>query len=141
MSSFAEVVQALLVIVVIGLAMRNARLKREKELLSRQLGEMQTKEEEKSPERIAATEAKQEIAAASEIEKENSCTNAAPLRGQRWTLAELNSSCPQCGSIEFEMRTYGGPWEYADTHCAGCGKLILRFDEDNTRHLTVRRIV
>jgi len=27
------------------------------------------------------------------------------------------------------MRTYGGPWEYADTHCAQCGKLIRRYDE------------
>jgi hypothetical protein len=45
-----------------------------------------------------------------------------------WTYADQNKSCPDCGSHEFEMRTYGGPWEYADTHCAGCGKLIHRYD-------------
>ena len=32
--------------------------------------------------------------------------------------------CPSCGSAEFEMRTYGGSWDDADTHCATCGKLV-----------------
>lgn len=133
MSSSAEVVQALLVVVVIGLAMRNARLKREKELLSKQLGEMRTREEEgKGAERIAVEALNPGIAAVPDIEKEHS----RPDRD-----SGPAESCPECGSTEFEMRTYGGPWEYADTHCARCGKLILRFDEDNTRHLTVRRIV
>jgi hypothetical protein len=45
-----------------------------------------------------------------------------------WTYVDQNKSCPDCGSSEFEMRTYGGPLEYADTHCAKCGKLIRRFD-------------
>jgi ribosomal protein L37AE/L43A len=36
------------------------------------------------------------------------------------------TSCPRCGSKEFEYRTYGGSWEDADTHCAKCGKLIHR---------------
>lgn len=66
-------------------------------------------------------------------------TAPAPNRG--WTFSDQNPSCPDCGSTEFEMRTYGGPWEYADTHCAMCGKLILRFDEANTRHLSVQRVV
>jgi len=34
------------------------------------------------------------------------------------------ASCPNCGSTEFEMRTYGGSWDDADTHCAKCGKLV-----------------
>jgi tRNA(Ile2) C34 agmatinyltransferase TiaS len=46
----------------------------------------------------------------------------------QWTYTAQNASCPDCGSTEFEMRTYGGPMEYADTHCAKCGRLIRRFD-------------
>jgi len=34
--------------------------------------------------------------------------------------------CPGCGSTEREMRTYGGNWDDADSHCARCGKLIHR---------------
>jgi hypothetical protein len=45
-----------------------------------------------------------------------------------WTYVDRNTSCPDCGSSEFEMRDYGGPSEFADTHCAKCGKLIRRFD-------------
>lgn len=52
----------------------------------------------------------------------------APSANPRWTYTVQNTSCPDCGSTEFEMRTYGGPWEYADTHCAKYGKLIRRFD-------------
>jgi ribosomal protein L37AE/L43A len=51
-----------------------------------------------------------------------------PVPNSRWTFTIQNTSCPHCASKEFEMRTYGGPWEYADTHCAACGKLIRRFD-------------
>jgi len=52
----------------------------------------------------------------------------APSAQGLWTYVDQNKSCPECGSSEFEMRTYGGPLEYADTHCAKCGKLIRRFD-------------
>jgi hypothetical protein len=52
----------------------------------------------------------------------------APSAKGLWTYVDQNKSCPDCGSSEFEMRTYGGPLEYADTHCAKCGKLIRRFD-------------
>ena len=45
MSTSAEVVQAILTIVVIGLAIRNGKLKREKELLFKQLCRMRDKEE------------------------------------------------------------------------------------------------
>ena len=45
MSSFAEAVQAILAIVVIGLAIQNGKLKREKELLFKQLCRMRDKEE------------------------------------------------------------------------------------------------
>ena len=51
-----------------------------------------------------------------------------PTANVWWTYTVQNQSCPDCGSTEFEMRTYGGPWEYADTHCAECGKLIHRYD-------------
>ena len=34
--------------------------------------------------------------------------------------------CPDCRSTEFEVRTYGGSWDDADFHCAGCGRLIHR---------------
>jgi hypothetical protein len=36
------------------------------------------------------------------------------------------SPCPDCGSTELEMRTYGGSTDDADSHCAKCGKLIHR---------------
>ena len=52
----------------------------------------------------------------------------APAANGRRTYTVQNESCPDCGSTELEMRTYGGLWEYADTHCAECGKLIRRFD-------------
>ena len=49
-----------------------------------------------------------------------------PLRfaNNRLTYTDQNTLCPSCGSTVFEMRTYGGSWDDADTHCAGCGKLI-----------------
>ena len=161
MSSFAEAVIAILVIAVIGLAIRNGKLKREKELLFKQLRRMRDKEERKNPE-LAAT---QETAEVQEIETGHSCPNCksglteiyersrdqegwicracnhtwlvlnppryspvVPSGKSRWTYTIRNTSCPDCGCVEFEMRTYGGPWEYADTHCASCGKLIRRFD-------------
>jgi len=116
MSSFAEAVQAILAIVVIGLAIQNGKLKREKELLFKQLCRMRDKEEGEKPE-LFAMQAKQEIAEVPVVETDS------------WlTYMVQYTSCPDCGSAEFEMRTYGGPWEYADTHCAKCGKLIRRFD-------------
>src|ERR1700674_2835831 len=118
MSSFAEVVQAILTIVVIGLAIRNGKLKREKELLFKQLCRMRDKEEGGKRE-LFAMQAKQEIAEVPEVETDSWRTYMVQIQ---------NTSCPDCGSTEFEMRTYGEPWEYADTHCAKCGKLIRRFD-------------
>jgi transposase-like protein len=41
----------------------------------------------------------------------------------QWSYVHT-TSCPGCGSTEFEMRTYGGSWDDADTHCARCGRLI-----------------
>jgi hypothetical protein len=38
----------------------------------------------------------------------------------------IASPCPDCGSSELEMRTYGGSTDDADSHCAQCGKLIHR---------------
>ena len=64
MSSFAAAVQAILVIAVIGFAVRNWKLKREKELLFAQLRE---KTEGRNPE-LVAMQAKQEIAEGLEIE-------------------------------------------------------------------------
>ena len=43
-----------------------------------------------------------------------------------WTYTVQNTSCPECGSNEFECRTYGGSWDDADIHCAKCGRLIHR---------------
>jgi hypothetical protein len=125
MSSFAVAVQAILVTAVIGLAVRSW-LKREKELLFAQLRE---KAEGRNPE-LVAMQAKQEIAEGPEIETASLPCNSrvAPSANGLWTFAIQNTSCPDCGCTEFEMKTYGGPWEYADTHCAGCGKLIRRFD-------------
>ena len=126
MSSFAEAVQGILVIAVIGFAVRNWKLKREKELLFAQLRE---KTEGRNPE-LVAMQAKQEIAEGLEIEtaRLTRYSRVAPSANGLWTFAIQNTSCPGCGCTEFEMKTYGGPWEYADTHCAGCGKLIRRFD-------------
>ena len=116
MSRFAEIVQAILVISVIGLAVRNRKLKREKEILSEQLCRMREKEEGRNPEPVPMQ--------ATQLESDP----VAPSADGLWTFPIQNTSCPDCGCTEFEMRTYGGPWEYADTHCAGCGKLIRRFD-------------
>jgi hypothetical protein len=126
MSSFAEAVQAILLIAVIGLAVRNWKLKREKELL---FARLQEKAEGRNLE-LVAVQAKQEIAEGQEIETASvpRYSRAAPSANGLWIFAIQNTSCPDCGCTEFEMKTYGGPWEYADTHCAGCGKLIRRFD-------------
>ena len=126
MSSFAEEVQALLVIAVIGLAVKNWKLKREKELLFAQLGE---KAEGRTRD-LVDMQAKQEIVAGPEIDTASlpRYSRVAPSANGLWTFAIQNTSCPDCGCTEFEMKTYGGPWEYADTHCAWCGKLIRRFD-------------
>jgi hypothetical protein len=123
--------EAVLVIVVIWLALKNYTVKKEKELLFEQLCRMQDKEDGKNPE-LAAVQAKQEIAEVPRIETDNSfsCPNleSSPSATSRWTYTVQNASCPDCGCTVFEMRTYGGPWEYADTHCGQCGKLIRRFD-------------
>lgn len=47
-------------------------------------------------------------------------------KNREWTYTVQNASCPECGSDRFELRTYGGSWDDADTHCAKCGKLIHR---------------
>jgi transcription elongation factor Elf1 len=163
MGSLAE---AALVIAVIALAIRNRTLKKEKELLFKQLCGMRDGGEGKSPE-PAAAQTKKVVSEVPKIETELFCPNCKSgpteiYEGSRegglvcracdhtwivsnqpgycpvvpstnspnreWTYADQNTSCPDCGSTEFEMRTYGGPWEYADTHCAKCGKLIRRFD-------------
>jgi hypothetical protein len=128
MDSLAE---AALVIVVMALAIRNRTLKKEKELLFKQLCGMRDRGDRKNPE-LAALQAKQEIAEVPKIRTENSFSSpnfeSDHSSGGRWTYESQNRSCPNCGSTVFEMRTYGGPWEYADTHCAQCGKLIRRYD-------------
>lgn len=161
MSSFAEAVQAILVIAVIGLAMKNSRLKREKEFLFKQLRGVRDKERENNEELSAPKETTE----VSKIATGHSCPNcksgsteiykrsrdqevwicraciqtwivvntssSSPVVSSKdspWGYTSPDKSCPDCGSNRFEMRTYGGPWEYADTHCAHCGKLIRRFD-------------
>lgn len=163
MGSLAE---AALVIVAIALAIRNRTLKRENELLFKQLCGMRDRGEGKNPE-LAAVQAKQVAAEVPTIETELFCPNCksgptelrerscegegwicracnhtwlvssqprycpvAPATNspREWTFTDQKTSCSDCGSTVFEMRTYGGPWEYADTHCATCGKLIRRFD-------------
>jgi predicted Zn finger-like uncharacterized protein len=162
--SFAE---AVLVLLVVGLAIWNRTLRRDKELLSEQLRGVRDKGNERKPELIGA-QPERAVAEVPRIETELFCPNCKssltevdqksrkgdgvvcpacnhswsvsnqpryrpvvpsindPNRG--WTFADQKTSCPDCGSGEFEMRTYGGPLEYADTHCAKCGKLIRRFD-------------
>jgi hypothetical protein len=131
MSSLAEAGLVIVVIgVVIGLATRNRTLKKEKEQLFKQLSRML---DEEQGEKIAAS-----MQANAETAKVPETTQSIPAPGQtlesgnsvntRWTHRVRNTSCPDCGSTEFEMRTYGGPMEYADTHCAKCGRLICRFD-------------
>jgi hypothetical protein len=156
--SISEAGQALFVVVIIGLvnvvlalALRNARLKRERELLSRQLAEMRTGEAGKpaTGKRVEGkvTEGKITEPAAPEAQKTVAQPATTPLpfpsppAARPRSFADTNVSCPDCGSTDFEMRTYGGSWEYADTHCARCGKLILRFDQNTPPNFTVRRIV
>jgi hypothetical protein len=152
--SISEAGQALFVVVIIGLvnvvlalALRNARLKRERELLSRQLAEMRTGEAGK-PATGKTVEGKITEPAAPEAQQEPVAQPATtplpfppPPAARPRSFADPNVSCPDCGSTEFEMRTYGGSWEYADTHCTRCGRLILRFDQNIPANLTVRRIV
>ncbi len=38
------------------------------------------------------------------------------------------TTCPDCGSAEFEMRNYSLLWHEGDIHCARCGKFIRTFD-------------
>jgi hypothetical protein len=127
MSGLAE---AALVIVVVGLAIRNRTLTKEKELLFKQLCRMRDEEE---GERTAVS-----MRAKPGIAEVPGTTQNIPVPVQTlasrhsantgWTYTSPNTSCPDCGSTEFEMRTHGGPMEYADTHCAKCGRLIRRFD-------------
>ncbi len=54
---------------------------------------------------------------------------AAPRNLQSVVLAEgqvQHGPCPDCGSTNLEICTYGGSWDDADFHCAKCGKLIQR---------------
>jgi hypothetical protein len=92
---------------------------------------MRDKEDGKNPE-LAALQAKQELdeVAKNDTDSSFSCPTfkSSYSANGRWTYAVQNTSCPECGCTVFEMRTYGGPLEYADTHCARCGKLIRRFD-------------
>jgi transcription elongation factor Elf1 len=39
-----------------------------------------------------------------------------------------NTKCPNCGSIEFEMRNYSMMWHEGDIHCANCGQFIRYYD-------------
>ena len=118
-----------LVIVVVALAMRYRTLKKEKELLFEQLCRMQEKEEGERT--TVSARAKPEIAEVPETIQNVPApdqTLASRHSATQWTYTSPNTSCPDCGSTEFEMRSYGGPMEYADTHCAKCGRLIRRFD-------------
>jgi hypothetical protein len=67
--------------------------------------------------------------------EDSSKYEAAPAASKRHTAVAVTgrefhfreaTPCPRCGSTESEMRTYGGSWDDADTHCAQCGKLIHR---------------
>jgi hypothetical protein len=129
MTWFAETVLAILAIAVIGLAVWSGKLRREKELLLEELLRTRENERGKSPER-GALQAEQEIAEAPPIKAASSSGRdpVAPSGNGGWTYEAQNTSCPECGCTKFEMRTYGGPWEYADTHCDRCGRLIRRFD-------------
>jgi rubrerythrin len=162
MSSFAEAVPSILVIVVILLAIRNGRLKREKEVLAKQLSGMRNKEGEGNQESAAAKKTAEvgvvptghccpnchsgsteiyKISQDQEVWICRACIQtwlvASPPASRTmaysdnpgWACTIQNTSCPGCGSSKFEMRTYGGPWEYADTHSAHCGKLIRRLYE------------
>ena len=129
MTWFAETVLAILAIAVIGLAVGNRKLRREKEFLLDELLRTREREWSKSAER-GRLQARQGIAESPPIKAASSPGRvpAAPSGNGRWTYEAQNRSCPDCGCTQFEMRTYGGPWEYADTHCDRCGRLICRFD-------------
>ena len=47
-----------------------------------------------------------------------------PIANGRESPYREAKPCPDCGSTEREMRTYGGSLDDADIHCANCGKLI-----------------
>ena len=118
-----SVAEAALVIVLVGLAIRIRTLTKEKDVLFKELCRMRDREPQTDRGPVDL-QVRQKIAEVARIN-----TPRSPSRSGRWTYESQNSSCPSCGSSEFEMRTYGGPWEYADTHCAQCGKLIRRYDE------------
>jgi len=43
-------------------------------------------------------------------------------------ITVANTSCPDCGSTEFEMRNYSMMWHEGDIHCKNCGRFIRTFD-------------
>jgi len=127
-----SVAEAALVIVLVGLAIRMRTLTKEKNALFEELCRMRDREPqtERGP---VDLQVPHKIAEVARINAPRSPSRpnvrSSPSFSGRWTYESQNSSCLSCGSTEFEMRTYGGPWEYADTHCAQCGKLIRRYDE------------
>ena len=39
-----------------------------------------------------------------------------------------NTTCPKCGSTEFELKNYSMMWHEGDIHCAKCGQFIRYYD-------------
>ena len=58
-----------------------------------------------------------------EAERNNQLNNDAD-----GALVVSNTTCPACGSTDFEMRNYERMWHEGDIHCARCGQYIRRFD-------------
>ncbi|HSX14325.1 MAG TPA: hypothetical protein VLE72_00220 [Candidatus Saccharimonadales bacterium] len=40
----------------------------------------------------------------------------------------LNSPCPDCGSLDQEVRNYDAMWHDGDVHCRNCGARVRSFD-------------
>ena len=127
-----SVAEAALVIVLVGLAIRIRTLTKEKNALFKELCRIRDREPQTDRGPVDL-QVRQKIAEVARINTPRSPSRpnvrSSPSFSGRWTYESQNSSCLSCGSTEFEMRTYGGPWEYADTHCAQCGKLVRRYDE------------
>jgi hypothetical protein len=66
-----------------------------------------------------------EIAGSTAGYRKFEAVGADPKRDRKFRCSQ-ETPCPNCGSTEGEMRTYGGNWDDADCHCAQCGKLIRR---------------
>lgn len=127
-----SVAEAALVIVLVGVTIRIRTLIKEKDVLFRELCRMRDQEPQTDPDSVDL-QVRPKIAEVARINTPPSqsrpSVRSSPFYSGRLTYESQNSPCPSCGSTEFEMRTYGGPWEYADTHCAQCGKLIRHYDE------------